>query len=207
MWIPLRFEHNGSIIFNESIFWWWIFVIRLEGVEFLRNTSRATRWSNGLRFSTRYKMHIPQIWCIGVHSKTRFTLYSSTEYCEWKDVHFHLVLVLDSHVFVDWPCNIQVRFYFRLWNLTKKNLIFPLKFRLLIIFCPGIRPQLLNARNRMVPREVAKSITKKTDLGDWWILYMLGRNLDPIIFRDVVVELAKRVEPQKKTDKRWKKLI
>jgi len=75
-------------------------------------------------------------------------------------------------------------------------------FRLLIIFVPGIRPQLLNARNRMVPREVAKAVTKKTDLGDWWILYMLGRNLDPIIYKDVLVELAKRIEPPKKIDRR-----
>lgn len=70
-------------------------------------------------------------------------------------------------------------------------------YRALIIFVPAIRPRILNARNRMVPREVAASVSRKTDLGDWWIIYMLGRNLDPIIFRDVMAELAKRIEPKR----------
>ena len=72
-------------------------------------------------------------------------------------------------------------------------------YRLLIIFVPSIRARVLNARNRMVPREIAISISKKVDLGDWWILYMLGRNLDPIIYKDVLAELAKSitVEPKK----------
>lgn len=46
----------------------------------------------------------------------------------------------------------------------------------------------------MVPREVAAAVSRKTDLGDWWIIYMLGRNMDPIIFKDVMTELAKRIE-------------
>uniref|UniRef100_A0A336LNF3 Innexin n=1 Tax=Culicoides sonorensis TaxID=179676 RepID=A0A336LNF3_CULSO len=52
-------------------------------------------------------------------------------------------------------------------------------YRIVIVCMPSVRPHLLNARNRMVPREVASAVTRKTDIGDWWILYMLGRNLDP----------------------------
>lgn len=66
--------------------------------------------------------------------------------------------------------------------------------RALIIFVPSIRARILNARNRMVPREIAAAVSRKTDLGDWWIIYMLGRNMDPIIFKDVMTELAKRIE-------------
>jgi innexin len=66
---------------------------------------------------------------------------------------------------------------------------------------PSIRPYLLNARNRMVPREVAEAVSRKTDLGDWWIIYMLGRNLDPIIFKDVLTELVKRIDPSKRDKK------
>ena len=32
------------------------------------------------------------------------------------------------------------------------------------------------------------------DVGDWWVLYMLGRNLEPLVYREVVSELAKKVE-------------
>lgn len=91
-------------------------------------------------------------------------------------------------------------------------------YRLLIIFVPSVRARVLNARNRMVPREIAVSVSKKVDIGDWWIIYMLGknlifvnlfyfintlfqtgRNLDPIIYKDVLAELAKSitVEPKK----------
>jgi hypothetical protein len=67
-------------------------------------------------------------------------------------------------------------------------------YRSLMLLMPSIRPRILNARNRMVPREVAEVVSRKTDIGDWWIIYMLGRNLDPMIFKDVMVELAKKIE-------------
>ena len=69
-----------------------------------------------------------------------------------------------------------------------------LVYRVVIIAVPAVRPYLLNARNRMVPREVAAALSRKTDIGDWWILYMLGQNMDPIIYREVVAELAKKIE-------------
>lgn len=72
-------------------------------------------------------------------------------------------------------------------------------YRLLIIFVPSVRARVLNARNRMVPREIAISVSNKVDIGDWWIIYMLGRNLDPIIYKDVLAELAKSIsEPKSK---------
>ncbi|KAJ8878181.1 hypothetical protein PR048_022648 [Dryococelus australis] len=67
-------------------------------------------------------------------------------------------------------------------------------YRALILCLPGVRPKLLHARNRMVPREIAESLSRKTEIGDWWILYMLGRNMDAIIYREVVSELAKKIE-------------
>lgn len=71
-------------------------------------------------------------------------------------------------------------------------------FRALIIFMPQIRPRLLNTRNKMVPLEICQSLSRKLDVGDWWLIYMLGRNLDPIIYKDVLAELAKQVEPRRK---------
>lgn len=70
-------------------------------------------------------------------------------------------------------------------------------YRGLIIFVPKIRPRLLNARSRMVPRETCQALSNKLDVGDWWLIYMLGRNLDPIIYKDVLAELAKQVEPRR----------
>lgn len=47
---------------------------------------------------------------------------------------------------------------------------------------------------RYVGSQVAEAIARKTDVGDWWILYMLSRNMDPIIYREMVTELAKKIE-------------
>lgn len=77
-------------------------------------------------------------------------------------------------------------------------------YRLLIIFVPSIRARVLNARNRMVPREIAVSVSNKVDIGDWWIIYMLGRNLDPIIYKDVLAELAKSISVDPKKSKNWR---
>ncbi|KAJ6627580.1 Innexin inx1, partial [Pseudolycoriella hygida] len=77
-------------------------------------------------------------------------------------------------------------------------------YRAMIIMLPRVRAQILNARNRMVPRDVAFAISKYLDIGDWWLVYMLGRNLDPIIYRDVLSQLAEDIpEEDKKDEHNW----
>lgn len=90
------------------------------------------------------------------------------------------------------------------WYLILLVMLFGLViYRLLIIFVPSVRARVLNARNRMVPREIAVSVSNKVDIGDWWIIYMLGRNLDPIIYKDVLAELAKSISVPSKKNKNW----
>ena len=67
-------------------------------------------------------------------------------------------------------------------------------FRIIILTMPAVRPVLLHARNRIVSRDAVDAICRKTSLGDWWILYMLGRNLDPLVYREVIGELSKKIE-------------
>ena len=70
-------------------------------------------------------------------------------------------------------------------------------YRGVIIFIPNLRPKILNARNRMVPIETCRALSKKLDIGDWWLIYMLGRNLDPMIYKEIAAELAKQVDHKK----------
>jgi len=65
-------------------------------------------------------------------------------------------------------------------------------FRCMLIFFPRLRPRLMHARNRMVPEEAIESVSKKVSVGDWWVLYMLGRNVDPQIYKDVIAEFSKK---------------
>lgn len=64
----------------------------------------------------------------------------------------------------------------------------------MLLTMPSIRSQVLVARNRILPRDIAENLSRKLDVGDWWILYMLGRNMDPIIYRDIMTQLSDRLE-------------
>lgn len=74
------------------------------------------------------------------------------------------------------------------------NIFFYYYFSVLIMSMTNVRGAILNARNKMVPRDVAYKISQKLDIGDWWLIYMLGRNLDPIIYKDVLTQLLERLE-------------
>jgi hypothetical protein len=36
-------------------------------------------------------------------------------------------------------------------------------------------------------------VMEKTAVGDWFLLYLLGQNIDHIVFKDVFHELAKKL--------------
>jgi len=65
-------------------------------------------------------------------------------------------------------------------------------FRAMVIFMPSLRPRLMHARNRMVREDAIESVSKRVSVGDWWVLYMLGRNIDPQIYKEVIDEFAKK---------------
>ncbi|XP_049782705.1 innexin shaking-B [Schistocerca cancellata] len=69
-----------------------------------------------------------------------------------------------------------------------------LLFRVLIIMSPRIRVYLLRFRFRMVRRDAVDAIVVRSRMGDWFLLYMLGQNVDCLIFRDVMHELADRLK-------------
>lgn len=118
---------------------------------------------------------------------------AATEYCQRKDVHFHMVLVhhLDSDACRFNYLSVSLNtFKCKAIEIDSKHFRC---FRALIIFVPRVRSEILNARNRMVPKDVAFAISLQLDIGDWWLLYMLGRNLDPIIYKDVLTQLVEEI--------------
>merc|ERR1711915_489144 len=66
-------------------------------------------------------------------------------------------------------------------------------YRLVVIFIPCLRENLLKARARTVPAYEINEICQKTSRGDWFILYQLGKNIDPIIFREFLIGLHKKM--------------
>ncbi|KAF2358626.1 Innexin [Trinorchestia longiramus] len=67
-------------------------------------------------------------------------------------------------------------------------------YRILLLTVPGLRPRVMHQHNRAVPMEALEVFTKKTKIGDWWILYVLSKNIDPLIYKDIMAKLAKEIE-------------
>ena len=67
-------------------------------------------------------------------------------------------------------------------------------YRLLLLLVPSLRPRVMHQHNRAVPFEVLESFSNKTSVGDWWILYVLSKNIDPLIYKDIMGRLAKQIE-------------
>ena len=68
----------------------------------------------------------------------------------------------------------------------------------MIIVSPRMRAYLLYIRFRLIKREVVNTLVMKSKMGDWFLFYMLGQNVDSIIFKEVMHELARRLGHQSK---------
>lgn len=63
-------------------------------------------------------------------------------------------------------------------------------FHLVLIACPPVRVYVLNMRFRLTQLEHLHTIVRKTSIGDWFLIYMLGNNVDSVIFREVIEDIA-----------------
>ncbi|CAG9858463.1 unnamed protein product [Phyllotreta striolata] len=69
-----------------------------------------------------------------------------------------------------------------------------LLYRCAVIVGPKIRLYLLRAKCRIAPSDHIETISNKCEIGDWFVLYQLGKNIDPLIFKEVISDLAKKLE-------------
>lgn len=68
-----------------------------------------------------------------------------------------------------------------------------LVFRVVIFSCHRMRVFLLHVRFRVIPREQLSDLVRRTEIGDWFLFYMLGQNIDTLIFKEIIIELVKRL--------------
>ncbi|RWS12662.1 Innexin shaking-B-like protein [Dinothrombium tinctorium] len=69
---------------------------------------------------------------------------------------------------------------------------------LIIIACQPVRTYLLNMRFKMTQLEQLHTLISKTSIGDWFLLYMLGQNIDEVIFKEILEDLLKSGSSQPK---------
>lgn len=71
---------------------------------------------------------------------------------------------------------------------------FAVCFRLLVFSLRPLRTFMIMGQLRYVKRNIVSRITKHFGFGDWFILYLLGKNINPIIYKDLITEISKAIE-------------
>lgn len=67
-------------------------------------------------------------------------------------------------------------------------------FRLLVFSSSALRTFMIMGQVRYMKRRLVSKIVKHFGFGDWFVLYLLGKNMNPLIYKDLIVELAKEVD-------------
>jgi len=68
-----------------------------------------------------------------------------------------------------------------------------LVYRMVIIFFPHMRYVTLRSRARLTDRYHVRLVTDQAKIGDWFLLYLLCKNMDPINYRELMQELGKKL--------------
>lgn len=87
---------------------------------------------------------------------------------------------------------IYVFLWFWLWFvaiLSGLNLV----YRAAVIVIPKFRLLLLRSRSRLSSLVEVETIAEKCQIGDWFILYQLGKNINPIVYKELILDLAKKL--------------
>lgn len=69
-----------------------------------------------------------------------------------------------------------------------------LAYRAAVVAGPKLRLILLRARTRLSPPTQVETIARKCQIGDWFVLYQLGKNIDPLVYKELVAELADKLD-------------
>ena len=75
-----------------------------------------------------------------------------------------------------------------------------LVYRLIVIFIYQARYYLLSIQARLTPYDQVQTVTRKCQIGDWFILYLLSKNVDPVVFKEVIYDLAHHFDFRKEAD-------
>ncbi|KAA0201477.1 hypothetical protein HAZT_HAZT007217 [Hyalella azteca] len=137
----------------------------------------------------------PMIYIFPRMTKCIFHKYGSSGSIERHDAFCLLPLnILNEKIFI-------LQWFWFIFLATLFGLL--IVYRIMLLALPGLRPRVMHQHNRYlntlincraVPMEALEAFTSKTRIGDWWILYVLSKNIDPLIYKDIMSKLAKEIE-------------
>lgn len=73
-------------------------------------------------------------------------------------------------------------------------------YRALVIFIPKVRYYLLLAQTKYLYKQNAKTLVTKLTYGDCFLIFLLGKNLNPIIFQDLLTNIASQLKLGKESN-------
>ncbi|PSN34613.1 hypothetical protein C0J52_20550, partial [Blattella germanica] len=184
-------RHNHNIWAYKYFFCEFLALVNVFGQMFLMN-----RFLDGefLSFGVRVLQFMesdeedrvdPMIYVFPRVTKCTFHRYSPSGTIEIHDS----ICVLPLNI-------INEKIYVFLWFWCLGLLIATLGlmlYRSFLFVSPKLRHLVFNSRYRTIRRDVTDLLARQSEFGDWFLYYMLGENMDNIIFRDVMQEHAHRL--------------
>ncbi|CAN7993210.1 unnamed protein product [Ixodes hexagonus] len=128
----------------------------------------------------------PLVWAFPRMTKCSFHLFGSSG-----DVMKHDALCLLAQNIINEKIYIFLWFW---WVVLAFLTGVQLGYRVITIALPNVREQLLRYRARMADRHMLESVSNRVSTSDWFVLYMLCKNMNPVHYRGVINELAKSME-------------
>ncbi len=67
-------------------------------------------------------------------------------------------------------------------------------YRAITIFYPGVRVMATQSHCRIASTQALNSVLSQCRVGDWFLIDLLSKNLDPLNFKDLVFDLYRRMD-------------
>lgn len=130
----------------------------------------------------------PMVWVFPRMTKCSFHLFGTSG-----DVQRHDALCLLAQNIINEKIYIFMWFW---WVILATFTAVELVYRFLTLFLPKMREMLLRYRARISDRRTVEMVAKKVTASDWFLIYLLSKNMNPVHYRTFINELAKEMEDE-----------
>ena len=69
-----------------------------------------------------------------------------------------------------------------------------LPYRMAVVLSSQARVYLLRAQARLAPCSEVELVAGKCQIGDWFVLLQFGKNIEPLVYKELICELARTFE-------------
>ena len=69
-------------------------------------------------------------------------------------------------------------------------------YQFAVVLIPGLRQTMLERNAKTDYRDRVDILMKKANIGDWFVLFLLSKNLDSILFREFISQLSEKLKTE-----------